>query len=358
MQNDAFSAMQNRDAKTQNLDLQIQNSRKAKAIKITQRTKMNAKRVSAKSISRVFKVFGAVSLVGLLGMASLHADEAQSTKDMQAEIDALEKENQLLELKQKNEKLKAGQSSKDNAKAESKNAVVDKSGAFGFCKGQHASTGCFIGGSVGLAFGENWIPPFSTVNGSDNIGSQEKSFTAFPVNIDLGWQWYYAQNAGFRFKGYVGYSYYGTKFDELATISNGTLTFDTSIHALQYGLEASYLYDFIYKGDHNFGAHLSVGFEGTSFVGQSVDITDSSRTRGTTFPSYSKFTWTSGIGIHYFYKVHHQFFLSYLYRGYTNDKTAANESNGVNEAGGVRANLFEISTTPSSTIMLSYAYKF
>ena len=93
-------------------------------------------------------------------------------------------------------------------------------------------------------------------------------------------------------------------------------------------------------------------------MGQSVDITTGNRKLNTTFPSYSKFTWTSGIGIHYFYKVHHQFFLSYLYRGYTNDKAVANESNSASENSSVAANLFKISTTPSSTIMLSYAYKF
>ncbi len=48
MQNDAFSAMQNRDAKTQNIDLQIQNSRKHKEKKKKQRQKMNAKKISAK----------------------------------------------------------------------------------------------------------------------------------------------------------------------------------------------------------------------------------------------------------------------------------------------------------------------
>ena len=324
---------------------------------------MKAKRVSTKGFSNVFKVFGAVSLAGLLSMASLQADEAQSTKDMQAEIDALEKENQLLELKQKNEKLKAGQSdTKDSAKAESKNAVVDKSGAFGFCKGQHASTGCFIGASVGLAFGENYIPSIRPDASSDYIPSQEKSFTAFPVNIDLGWQWYYAQNAGFRFKGYVGYGYYGTKFDNF-TMGGETGNFDATIHAIQYGLEASYLYDFVYKGNHNFGAHVSVGFEGSTFVGQSVDLVGGGATESPTIPSYSKFTWTSGIGIHYFYKVHHQFFLSYLYRGYTNDKTIGNNSFGEYGTDGrynerLAADFFRISTTPKSTIMLSYAYKF
>ena len=109
-----------------------------------------------------------------------------------------------------------------------------------------------------------------------------------------------------------------------------------------------------------------MGFEGSTFVGQSVDITTGNRKLNTTFPSYSKFTWTSGIGIHYFYKVHHQFFLSYLYKGYKNDKTIGNNEVRVYGTGEqanmsevrMDANFFKISTTPNSTIMLSYVYKF
>ena len=129
-------------------------------------------------------------------------------------------------------------------------------------------------------------------------------------------------------------------------------------HAIQYGLEASYLYDFIYKGNHNFGAHISVGFEGSSFVGQKITGEGSQELSAN---GYNKFTWTSGIGIHYFYKVHHQFFLSYLYRGYTND-TATKVSRMVDIDGNGQLTeevIFrKLSTTPNSTIMLSYAYKF
>ena len=308
--------------------------------------------MSAKSISNVFKIFGAVSLVGLLSVASLQADEtneAQATQTGQNTQEQAQKVDSSAESKPISTNTNASK--------------ANKSGAFGFCKGQHASTGCFIGASVGLAFGENYMPSIRPDASSDYIPSQEKSFTAFPVNIDLGWQWYYAQNAGFRFKGYVGYGYYGTKFDEVI-FNSDALKFDATIHAIQYGLEASYLYDFVYKGNHNFGAHISVGFEGTSFVGQKVKI--SSASYDITFPSYSKFTWTSGIGIHYFYKVHHQFFLSYLYKGYKNDKTIGNNEVRVYGTGEqanmsevrMDANFFKISTTPNSTIMLSYVYKF
>ncbi|OBV29531.1 hypothetical protein BKN38_01010 [Helicobacter sp. CLO-3] len=181
------------------------------------------------------------------------------------------------------------------------------------------------------------------------------------MNLDFGWQWYYAQNAGFRFKGYIGYSNYNSKkmgnITDTTSLPMQTANIDVSIHALQYGLEASYLYDFIYKGNHNFGAHVSTGFEGSTFVGQGADANMAEGyTLTTNFPSYSKFTWTTGIGIHYFYKVHHQVFISYLYRGYTNSKMVFNkDGNGEGELG---SDIFQISTTPRSTIMLSYAYKF
>ena len=304
--------------------------------------------MSAKSISNVFKIFGAVSLAGLLSVASLQADEISEAQVTQAEQSTQE---------QKVDSASESKSINTNANA----SKANKSGAFGFCKGQHASTGCFIGASVGLAFGENWLSIPSTEILESSL---EKNFVTVPVNIDFGWQWYYAQNAGFRFKGYVGYSNYNSKlgsFTEIGANNGSDLIYDmsASVHALQYGLEASYLYDFIYKGDHNFGAHISVGFEGSTFMGQNINEGDYK----IDFAGYSKFTWTSGIGIHYFYKVHHQFFLSYLYRGYTNSKMAENKVDGAYAPDGtfeeyLPAGAFKLSTTPNSTIMLSYAYKF
>ena len=304
--------------------------------------------MSAKSISNVFKIFGAVSLAGLLSVASLQADEISEAQVTQAEQSTQE---------QKVDSASESKSINTNANA----SKANKSGAFGFCKGQHASTGCFIGASVGLAFGENWLSIPSTEILESSL---EKNFVTVPVNIDFGWQWYYAQNAGFRFKGYVGYSNYNSDMGNVTyTDTSNPRSVKLTSHALQYGLEASYLYDFIYKGDHNFGAHISVGFEGTSFVGQSANT---SNLGNAPFPSYSKFTWTSGVGIHYFYKVHHQFFLSYLYRGYTNSKSVASSASADGETDSqtgefypyVPANNYKLSTTPNSTIMLSYAYKF
>ena len=136
--------------------------------------------MSAKSISNVFKIFGAVSLVGLLSVASLQADETN--------------EAQAAQIEQGTQEQKVDSSAESKSINANTNASkANKSGAFGFCKGAHASTGCFIGASVGLAFGENWAFLEATEASPQSL---EKNFVAVPVNIDLGWQWYYAQNAG------------------------------------------------------------------------------------------------------------------------------------------------------------------
>ena len=192
--------------------------------------------------NKTLKMLGILALTTGFSLSSLMADVSTLTEEDIAKLSPEEKQEALGQVKVEIEALEKEQ---ERLKRKAKMERRELNGAFGFCKGQHASTGCFIGASVGLAFGENWMPPFST--GGDNIGSQTKNFVAVPVNIDLGWQWYYAQNAGFRFKGYVGYSYYGTKFDETRGILTGAMTFDTSIHAIQYGLEASYLYDHLQR---------------------------------------------------------------------------------------------------------------
>ena len=178
--------------------------------------------------------------------------------------------------------------------------------------------------------------------------SPKKESFSFPIAFDLGYQWYFAQNSGFRFKGYIGYENYSAK-DMRATVANNqqpNMDFNLTSHALQYGLEARYLYDFIYGGAHTFGANIGVGFEGSSFFNTATMLFgggEASRSN-----AYTRATWTSGVGLHYFYHSHHQILLSYLYRGYTDElKTITTEDP-----------FLKVSAFANHTIQLSYAYKF
>ena len=134
----------------------------------------------------------------------------------------------------------------------------------GFCQGKHSNTDCFVGVSVGFAPATSRLD-FQT-NGETFIKQPKKESFSFPIAFDLGYQWYFAQNSGFRFKGYIGYENYSAKDMEVVALGGADrLGAELASHALQYGLEARYLYDFIYGGAHTFGANIGVGFEGSSF---------------------------------------------------------------------------------------------
>ena len=177
----------------------------------------------------------------------------------------------------------------------------------GFCAGAHSNTGCFVGVSVGLSPATSRLDIDTNkagINGDvTNPRQPKKENFSFPIAFDLGYQWYFAQNAGFRFKGYIGYENYSAKDLDFGDKNRPTETIATPLtsHALQYGLEARYLYDFIYGGAHTFGANIGVGFEGSSFFNTAVvgnNLINESKT-------YTRVTWTSGVGLHYFYKAHH-----------------------------------------------------
>lgn len=215
----------------------------------------------------------------------------------------------------------------------------------GFCQGKHSNTGCFVGVSVGFAPATSRLD-FQT-NDETFIKQPKKESFSFPIAFDLGYQWYFAQNSGFRFKGYIGYENYSAKDMEVVALGGADrLGAELASHALQYGLEARYLYDFIYGGAHTFGANIGVGFEGSSFFNTATMLFgggEASRSN-----AYTRATWTSGVGLHYFYHSHHQILLSYLYRGYTNElKTITTEDP-----------FLKVSAFANHTIQLSYAYKF
>ena len=231
--------------------------------------------------------------------------------------------------------------------AEIESSVDSSKESKGFCQGKHSNTGCFVGLSVGFS------PATTRVDFDDSSvkSNPKKESFSFPIAFDLGYQWYFAQNSGLRFKGYIGYENYSAKDMQATSSNNETADFNLSSHALQYGLEARYLYDFIYGGEHTFGANIGFGVEGSSFF-NTIKTLGSQDTPSSThnLKNYTRVAWTSGIGLHYFYHSHHQILLSYLYRGYTDEL----------KGGGLISDTVyvRISAFARHTIQLSYAYKF
>lgn len=241
----------------------------------------------------------------------------------------LKKENELLELQQKNANLKNNKSKNESVQSSN----IDKSGFLGFCRGEYANTGCFIGAEVGYAPSvKNYLV--------DHTGSVTQNTYALPINLILGWQVYSAKNWGWNFKAFFGYAGYSSDI----TFDGISAKFNSS--ALHYGIEASYLYDFIISQQHTFGMNVGIGYEFGTFIGQSVDI----GVVKVSLDSYTKTSFISSIGVHYFLNVNHQFWLTYKY------KSGYNVGDGGSmNVGGIQV---KHSSTPNNVLTFAYAYKF
>ena len=275
---------------------------------------------------KVSKALVTLSLIGSLASLAI-AD------DIDSEIAKLKKENELLELQKKNQNLKKGSGSSSS----SQDGLASE------------LTGWFVGAELG------WNPSVTNyVNleikqtDTTNYVALNSNTYALPINLGFGYQWYPWDNAGFKFRGYVGYASYNSK------ISLGNEKGNQNSQAIHYGLEAEYLYDFIASQTHTFGLNIGTGYEFGSFFGQNIQSKLKERTVTEELKSYTSSSWTSSIGIHYFYNINHQFELKYRYRsGYTSDdggKTTLDNE--------VTTREIKYASTPKGSIIFAYNYKF
>lgn len=288
-----------------------------------------------------------------------------SNADVQKQIEALKQENELLELQQKNEALKRRESSAEIAeqieaiKAENEalkakkaeNNKIIKKGFLGFCRGKYSPTGCFIGGELGLAIQtEHYLWDAKTPKESENdyiSGVPEKQTLNIPINLTFGYQWYYMQSQGIRIKANVGYANYNTTIIANNQYGQEYWKYPIATHAVQYGLELAWLWDFVRKGKHTLGVNLGTGFEGMSYFSE-MDF------GGNVMPkeNYTKIAAIVSLGLHYYFNVNHQIGLGYIYKDYTGVKGAKMEIKEYNYVVG------KLSIAPRNQILLSYAYKF
>lgn len=263
--------------------------------------------------------------------------ELQKKNAALKELDALQKENELLELKRKNAALRRGESISDSSEVASTNSLATKTNRP--CTqgklGRYAPTGCFVGVEVGVAFGvENNV--WGT-NGFPRTPS-DSSGVSLPLTINGGFQWYFLANMGVRVRGNLGYSAH------FANMSYGGInSIEATNHSIHYGVEVSYLYDFIATTKRTFGADVGFGIEGMTLFGSSAkDSSADSYNDGAYNKTISKFNfWQGRIGVHYYHNLAHQFWLSYMYKPYS--------SKWVEKAH---------DTAPNNFITLGYAYRF
>ncbi|WP_394986064.1 hypothetical protein, partial [uncultured Helicobacter sp.] len=108
---------------------------------------------------KISKIFTSLALIGILSSA----------------IYAETPDEEIARLKKENEELKSGKSSESKGSSN-----TDKSGAFGFCKGEYANTGCFIGAEVGYA------PSVSNYYYATIPSTNTATTFAIPINVILG----------------------------------------------------------------------------------------------------------------------------------------------------------------------------
>lgn len=243
------------------------------------------------------------------------------------ELDALQKENELLELKRKNAALKRGESLSQSS-ANSTNAIASTQSSK--CAkgelGKYAPTGCLIGVEVGAAFGV-----YNAIWGAGYIGiPQTSSGVSLPISFTFGYQWYFLRDMGIRIRANLGYG---------AHFANMSHSINAINHSIHYGVEVSYMYDFISTSKRTFGADVGYGFEGMSLFGSSAK----DKYDGTAYNAgMSKFNFYQfRLGVHYYHNIKHQLWLSYIYKPYT--------SKWVEKAH---------DTAPNNFITLGYGYRF
>lgn len=278
---------------------------------------------------KVSKAFVSLALAGILSSVV-----CAETPD--EEIARLKKENELLELQKKNEELKKGKASESK-----KSLNVDKSGAFGFCKGEYANTGCFVGAEIGYA---GSVSNYMNADIPGNYSFDTQTTYALPINVIFGWQWYFKESMGLNIKAHIGYAGYGSDIKLFDTTQNANDKLNSS--TLHYGLEVSYLYDFITGPKHAFGIDVGIGYEFGTFLRQSADIGGVTES----LDSYRTSSFLSRLGVHYFLNTHHQFWLHYTVKsGYT-----------IGEGGSksIEGTTVNYSTTPKGAFIFAYAYKF
>lgn len=266
---------------------------------------------------KISKALVALSLIGSLTSLAI-AD------DIDSEIAKLKKENELLELQKKNQNLKKGSGSSSS----SQDGLASE------------LTGWFVGAELGYSPS---VANYMFVDSNNGGGNTTSTTFALPINLGFGYQWYPWDNAGFKFRGYIGYASYNSK------ISLGNMSGNQNSQAIHYGLEAEYLYDFIASQTHTFGLNIGTGYEFGSFMGQSLTASEMDKIK---LKSYTSSSWTSSIGIHYFYNINHQFELKYRYRsGYSN-------GNGGEATNDIANEKYKYASTPKGSIIFAYNYKF
>ncbi|RDU74556.1 hypothetical protein CQA57_00445 [Helicobacter anseris] len=245
-------------------------------------------------------------------------------QDLDEEIQRLEKQNKLLELKKKQKQLQ-NELQDDNLSSDTTQAKTE-SNQKDLSKAKEKS-GFFIGveGVLGSVQISQKDPDLTNGVISLNLNKTSNNF-AFDGGLLLGYQKYFGESAkhGLKISTHL-YSGVGYELSlkGLSTISSrstsvlGDISTTVNYIPIKVGIDIKYLWDFLEKGKSALGLNVGFGYEFDYYIGNfSLEFKSSVLDAGgsvlidniasTIYPT---------IGLHYVYNKHHSFEINYRFGG-------------------------------------------
>ncbi|MCE3036841.1 outer membrane protein [Helicobacter sp. faydin-H20] len=271
-----------------------------------------------------------------LGLGSVFAESIDD------EIQRLEKENKLLELKQRNQQLSSDLEA---------GKVTDNKIQKDLLKGKKVKAkdknGFFLGVEVVLGSSNytRYTIDLDIIQSNGNNGSVSHSSIAFDGGLLLGYQWYFGetQKHGLKLSSHlysgVGYSVSDVK---------GNLEAYHTFIPIKVGFDIKYLWDFLEKKNHTLGLNVGLGYEFSYYFGEagSVEQGEGKRIADGNWDLINQGVYPT-IGLHYNYK-HHQVELNYRSGGILGMQNSRDDDE----------KMYHYSILTQSYITLNYAYRF
>ena len=216
-------------------------------------------------------------------------------------------------------------------------------------------TGGFVGGEIGFGGAYTWIDAYIYNSQGQYQGNYwgSSDHTAIPLNVFGGYQWYFYDRPWFHFgvrvRGHIGYTNYNTSFSDWWYWGyRNNAKFSISSHAIQYGVEAQFLWDFLNMGEHTLGWHFApIGLGGSTFFGSlKVNGLGNNASIEDDLTTTTKFNYLFSTGFHYYYNAKHMVFATYKYQYFNSDYQPTS------------TNRASYSLIAYNSFMLGYAYKF
>ena len=233
-----------------------------------------------------------------------------NAESLDEEIEKLKKENELLELKQKNKQLsqdlQAGRVTSDNTNA-SDNTSIKKIGK------EESKSGFFIGleGVIGSRRYLYYTIDPIVLKGGGNFRIDDTSAT-FDGGLLFGGQKYFGQTQRHGIKLSVHlYSGFGYSY----TLRKQGNEFTHTLIPLKVGADLKYLWDFWDNKKHILGLNAGGGYEFDYYLGKFFISGTKDYTRFGSQSSIDSGGFYPTIGLHYVYNRHHQFELNYRFGG-------------------------------------------